>query len=421
MTTETAELQVSVESPSAWARRLTITIPAERIEQERKSAVQRLAKSTRLPGFRKGKVPAQVMEKRFGPAIEQQAVEQAIGAAYRDALVREGLKPISEGSIGEIDYQPGNDLTFHVELEVKPEVELERIGGFQLRREEPSATDAQVSEVLARLRDERTHYHPVAGRLAQDGDLVDVEITPLDSATEATPSVPRRYQIVIGQGQAVPAIETVLRQLPAGETGEYDVELPVNADDPDAGSKLHRMRMHVLELKEPHAPALDDEFAQSLGSFGSLAELQEQVRADLVRESERGAEQKLRGQLLHEIIQANPFDVPYSMVQKYVEAMLPAREGADPEKLAAIRQQAWPTAEQALQRMLVIERVAELEGLQATPAEVQSRVSGIAERLGRPVAEVAAGLRKNGRLDELEREITEEKVFDYLKSLSTIE
>ena len=418
--TETTDIQVTSESPSAWARRLTITIPAERIEQERRSAVQRLAKTTKLPGFRKGKVPAQVVEKRFGPALQQQALEQAIGAAYRDALQREGLKPITEGNIGNIDYQPGSDLTFHVELEVRPELELERIGGFRVQREHPGVTAAQVEEVLARLRDERTHYHPVEARLAGDGDLVDVEITPLDDATEAAPSVPRRYQIVLGQGQAVPAIEAVLRQLKPGEAGEYDLALPVDADDPGAGTKPHHMRMHVLEVKEPHAPALDDELARSLGSFESLEQLREQVRTDLLKESERAAEQKVRGQLLHEIVQANPFEVPYSMVQKYVEAILPARDGADPERLAAIRQQTWPAAEQALQRMLVIERVAELEGLQATAPEVQARVSGIAERLGRPAPEVTAQFRKSGRLDEIEREITEEKVFEYLKSLSTI-
>jgi len=137
-------------------------------------------------------VPPQVVEKRFGPAIQQQAVEQAIGAAYRDAIQREGLKPITEGSIGQIDYQPGSDLTFHVDLEVRPELELERIGGFRVRRDEPQATDAQVGEVIARLREERTHYHPVEGRLAGDGDLVDVEITPLDDATEAAPATARR-------------------------------------------------------------------------------------------------------------------------------------------------------------------------------------------------------------------------------------
>jgi len=419
--TDTADIQVSVESPGAWARRLTITIPAERIDRERRNAAERLARTTKLPGFRKGKVPTAVMEKRFGAALQQQAVEQAIGAAYRDALQREGLKPITDGNIGDIEYQAGSDLTFHVELEIRPELELERIGGFQLRRDPPSATDAQVEEVLARLREEHTHYHPAGDRLAADGDLVDVEITPLDAATEAAPATPRRYQIVLGQGQAVPAIEEVLRELRAGETGEYDVELPVDADDPAAGTKPHRMRMHVLDVKEGHAPDLDDDFARNMGNFETLADLREQVRADLLRESERAAEQKVRGQLLQEIIEANPFEVPYSMVQKYVEAMIPAREGADTERLAGLRQTAWPAAEQALQRMLLIERVAELESLTITPTEVQARIADMAGRMGRPAAELAAQFRKSGRLGEIEREMTEEKVFDYLKSLSTIE
>jgi len=362
-----------------------------------------------------------VMEKRFGAAIEQQAVEQAIGAAYRDALAQEGLKPITEGSIANVEYQPGSDLTFNVELEVRPEVELERIGAFQITRPTPSATEAEVDQVLERLRDERTHYHTVAARASALGDLVDVEITPLDDAAEGAPTSPRRYQIVIGEGQAVPAIEQLLLARQAGETSEHEVALPVNTDDPAAGTKQHRIRVHILEVKEAHKPELDDELARSLGSFESLAQLREQVREDLMRESERAAERQVRSQLLHEIVQANPFDVPQSMVQQYVEAMIPAREGADEQRLAETRQMAWPAAELALQRMLVIERVAELEALRATPEELRARVEEVSIRLGRPVAEVTGQLRKNGRLDELEREITEEKVFDYLKSLSTIQ
>jgi trigger factor len=415
------DLQVSMEKPAAWARRLTITIPAARIAEERRTAVQRLAKQAKLPGFRKGKVPAQVMEKRFGAAIEQQAVEQAIGAAYRAAIEQEGLKPITEGSIANVEYQPGSDLTFNVELEVRPEIELERVGGFHVKRPAASASEAEVEQVLERLRDEQTHYHPIEDRPSAAGDLVDVEITPLDDATEAAPAAPRRYQIVLGEGQAVAAIEAVLADRRAGETGEHDVQLPVDADDPAAGTKPHRIRVRILEVKEAHKPALDDEFARSVGSFDSLAQLREQVRADLLRESERAAERELRSRLLHEIVQANPFDVPQSMVQQYVEALIPGRPGTDEQKLAETRQLAWPVAEQALQRLLVVERVAELEGLRATSDELQSRLEELSIRMGRPVPEVTAQLRKSGRLEEVEREITEEKVFEYLKSLSTIE
>src|SRR5919106_297648 len=130
MPTEAADLKVSVEKPAAWERRLKITVPAERIEQEKKHAAARLANRVRLPGFRKGKVPVKEMVRRFGPAIEQETIEKVIGDAYREALQSEGLQPITEGSVDNIDYQPGTDLTFDVALEVRPEVELERIGGF---------------------------------------------------------------------------------------------------------------------------------------------------------------------------------------------------------------------------------------------------------------------------------------------------
>jgi trigger factor len=120
------------------------------------------------------------------------------------------------------------------------------------------------------------------------------------------------------------------------------------------------------------------------------------------------------------VIDANPFEVPGSMVRGYLEQAMPAQEGADPE-LAEARQQLWPAAEQALKRTMVVERIAEMESLRATPAELDARIDELAERLGRPRGEVIGQLRKSGRLDELEHEITEEKVFDYLKSLSEIQ
>lgn len=417
MVTEVADLKVSMEKSAAWARRLTITVPAARIEQEKRSVTERFRKQARLPGFRKGKVPAQVMEKRFGPAIEQEAVEKAIGAAYREALTQQGLQPITQGNIANIDYEPGTDLTFNVELEVRPEIELERIGGFQLLRELSPVSDGQVDEVLERLRQENAAWLTKT-ELPVAGDMVKVEITPLDEGTEAAVAKPREYQIVMGEGQAVPAIEDALRTLRAGEQGEFTVELPDR--DQEGASKPHRIHVNMIDVQEPQLAPLDDDFAKGLGDFESLSQLRERVREDLAREAEREAERRLRAQLLSQVVEANAFEVPGAMVQQYLEAMLPAREGADDTRVRELRQDAYPAAEEALKRMLVIERVADMEGLHAQPGEVEGRLEEIAERLGRPVPEVSAQLRKNGRLDELERELTEEKVFAYLKSLSTI-
>jgi trigger factor len=226
---------------------------------------------------------------------------------------------------------------------------------------------------------------------------------------------------VIGEGQAVPAVENAILTLKPGEAAEFDVELPADAEDPASPVKPHRMHINMLEVKTPELAELDDEFAKSIGDFDSLDALRERIRDDLEGESAREAERGVRMQLIQNVIDANPFDVPDSMVRGYLERAMPAQEGADQERLEEARQQLWPAAEQALRRTMVVDRIAEMEALRATPAELDARLDALAERLGRPRGEVIGQLRKSGRLDELEHEITEEKVFEYLKSLSEIQ
>ncbi|HSJ31371.1 MAG TPA: trigger factor, partial [Longimicrobiales bacterium] len=345
MAIEAPELTVNVEKPGAWARRLTITVPADRIAREKKDAVQRLSKRVKLPGFRQGHVPAAVMERKYGPAIEQEAVEKLINDAYREALESEGLQPISQASVNNVNYEPGSDLSFEVELEVRPEIELERVGGFTVMREQTAVADQQVDDVLQRLREENAVWRTKEDATPVAGDMATVEITPLDDATEAEPSKPRQYQIVIGEGQAVPAVEDAIITLKAGEAAEFQVDLPANSEEPNGPTKPHRMHISVIEVKTPEYAALDDEFAKGLGDFESLEVLRARIAEDLGRETEKEAERGVRMQLVQQIIDANPFEVPQTMVRSYLDQMMPAREGADPEKMAELRTQMWPMAE----------------------------------------------------------------------------
>lgn len=420
MAVDTGELKVSVEKPAAWSRRLTITVPAERIARERRSAVERLARQVKLPGFRKGKVPVQVMEKRFGAAIEQETLEKVVGDAYREALKREQLQPITQGNVENLDYKSGADLTFNVDLEVRPEVELNRLGGFNVQRQVPIVDEAQVDQVLDRLRDEHAVWKPLEEDAPVAGDMVVVDITPLRQEEGGPPPSARRYQIVLGEGQAVPAIEDAIRTLRPGQESEFTVDLKKDAEDPASPLEPHELRIAMLEAKRAERPQLDDDFARGLGDFAGLEDLRARVREDLGREAEVEAERNLRSTLIHNIIDANPFEVPASMVREYLSRMMPAREGADEARVTELRDSMGPAAERALKRMLVVERIADLESLHATPDEVEARLNDVATRMGRSPGEVRTQLQKNGRLHEIDDEITENKVFDYLKSLSTI-
>lgn len=412
-----SELQVEMHSHGSWGRHLTITVPADRLEAERHSAAKRLAQKVRLPGFRKGKVPPQVLEKKFGGAVEQEMLENVMGAAYREVIQREGLQPISQAAIENVDYQPGQDLKFDVHFEVRPEIELNRLGGFTVRRPPTVVGDEAVDQVLQRLREEHASWQPIEpGQALVNGDMAVVEITALDGASA---NQPRRYQVLLGQEQVRPEIEEVIRTLAPGEQGEFTIDLPEGEDE--TSLKPHHIRVHLVEGKRPEYPELDDAFARQLGAFEDVTALRGRVREDLEKEAEAEAERAIRHDLVSQIVEANPFDVPDSMVNQYLDQMIRPRKGEDPARMQEFKQAAYPGAQQALRRMLVIDRVAELEGLRATANEVEARIEEIAARVGKPAHEIRTQFQKSGRLGEIEEQITEEKVFDYLKSLSTIE
>jgi trigger factor len=421
MNLQTSELQIAIQKPRAWSRRLTITIPAERVQAERKQEAQRLSRQVRLPGFRKGKVPPQVVERQFGSLIEQQALDRLVNEAFKEALAREQLQPISQGEIDNVDYRPGEPLTFDVEFEIRPELELERIGGFTVQQVKPAIEDDEVDAVLERVRHQHATWHPVESGTPEDGDRVVVEITPLEGVEAERGGGPRQYEIVIGQEQALPPVEAAIRTLEPNKEEEFTLELPDPDSEEEGATREEKLRIRAMEISRAELPSLDDEFASKLGEFENLEALRARIRTDLEEEAEAEAERGVRRQLLDEILEANEFEVPDTMINRYLDQLLPARGDEDLEKRAEMRQMARPAAEQALRRMMVIERVAELESLHATSAEVDSRVEEIAVRNNRPVAEVWTQLQKSGRMAAIEEEITEDKVFQYLKSQSTIE
>src|SRR5690606_4505008 len=155
MPAETSDLTIAVQEPSAWSRRLSITVAAERVQRLRGQVTQQLVRNARLPGFRKGKLPASRAERQFGTSTDQGPIDRTIQEAYREALDSEGLSPITQGKVEKVEYERGQPLTFEVELEVRPEITLERTTGFSLERPALEVGDEDVESVLERLRDER--------------------------------------------------------------------------------------------------------------------------------------------------------------------------------------------------------------------------------------------------------------------------
>lgn len=417
MSTDPSTLQIEIERPAAWSRRLTITVPASRVDRERDEVTQTLAKRLNLPGFRKGKVPAQVVQRRFGQAIDQELVERVVGEAYKEALEQEKLQPITQGAVERIDYEPGKDLVFLVGLEVRPEVELSTIGGFTLQPPEAEVGEADVDRVVDQLREQHAVWEPIEDATPSAGDMVAVEITPL---VEGEPEEARPYRFTLGEGQAVEDVEDAIKTLRPGAEGEFTIHTAPTEEGAEAGPE-QRVRIALNEAKRAVLPEADDEFAKAAGDFEGVAELRSRIREDLEREASQESRRALRQQLLDRIVEANPFEIPESMTDSYLERAVPSGQGMSDEQVMQVREQLRPAGERQVKRMMVLERVAETESLHATQDEVDQRVEEMAERWGRSPGDVWAQLQKSGRLQQLEEEITEDKVFDYLLSQSTVE
>lgn len=418
MSIDATKLRVDLNEGERWRRTMNITVPAELVRAERERATRDLATRLKLPGFRKGKIPPSVVQKRFGQALQQETLDKIINEAYREALQRESLRPISEGEIDDVKYESEEDLTFAVSFDVNPEIELSRLSGFAVERPPVEIGEAEVEGVLERVRDQQGVWETVPEGNPAEGDLAAVAIERLDGDEDAGGS--QGYEITIGAGEAIPDVEAAIVSLAPGESGEFDITFPDDFPTEARRGEKQKLRIALKERKVRRLPELDDALAKSLGDFESLDALKEKIREDLQKEAEEQAEGKVRSQLLDRVIEANSFEVPGSMVDRYLDSVLADSKGIPDEKLREARNSLRDEAERAVKRMLVIERIGSTQDLRATEDEIDQRIEEIAERNNATPAEVYGRLQKAGRLEDLEREITEKKVFEFLKERSEI-
>lgn len=431
-TMESETLDVAVEEREAWKRRLTVTVDASRVNRERSRERRKLSKKLRLKGFRAGKVPIDIVEQRYGDLVDQRTVQRLLEAAYREAMASEKLDPIGAPEFGQVRYAQGENLTFQVDVEIMPTLKLERTGGFKISRPDVEVSDEDVEGVLQRLREERGVWEPRES-VPQDGDLVAIRITNVDGEETSTGDSGARdeadegelYRFPLGSGYAIEDVEKAIATLTPGESGTFTARFPEDFSDPEQAGRTRRLRIELVEAKRRRLAELDDDFASGVGEFDSISALRNQIRSDLERHRVEEAEQRVRDEITDSIIEANPFDVPDSLVQGYLDRILGdgATDGGaeDARSRAEAKESVRPIAEQQLKRELVLEQLIEDLDVTATDEMVDAHVAEVAERRGLDAKEVRRRWLSQGGLESLRRRVVIEAVYARLKGLSTID
>jgi trigger factor len=379
--------------------------------------VQYYAQRARLPGFRPGKAPVAVVRKRFNDAIRQTVLEEVLRESWETAKTAESLKPITDPSIRNLKFEEGSPIEFDLLVEVRPEIKLERVGGFRVERRVQPVTDSGVDEQLARLQEQKAAWLPVTGEQPSPGQMVRVEVAPLE---DGNPGTAQPYDLVLGQNQAIPELEERIMALRPGESADSEVRFPDDHPDESRRGQSRQVRVTLHEVKRQELPTLDDAFAREVGDFEDLAALRAAVRQDLEREAAREADAQVRQALLSQVIEANQVPAPESLVHRLMHGYADMYR-IPQEQLGQFEQQFHPVAETQVRRDLALDALVEAQGLRATEAELDARIAQLAEGRGVPVAELYGNLQKANRLGELERSITEEKAFAYLLSQSTVD
>ena len=391
-------------------RHIQVSVPVEAVKDAEEKAARRYASTVRLPGFRPGKAPATVVRKKFGEAIRQEALETLVREAYQEFVERESIKVAAQPHVHDLKFEEGKPLTFELHLEVRPTIELARTNGFRIEKPVARVTDEQVNQQLEQIRDEKATWTPVSEK-PMPGDMVNAQIA--TAAAGAETGEAKSYPLVLGTGQAIPGIEELIMSAMPGETVERPVKWPEDFPDEAQRGQTKTVRVTLNEVKRKSAPPLDDAFAREVGDFESLDALRTAVRSDMERHAQHEIDAGVRQQLIDQIISANAFDVPRSWVQQFVQNYAEAYEvPADQREQFAGEFRSM--AERQIRRDLVIETIAEKEGLTATEKDIDDRIAEQAEKRGLNPGQVYAQLEKSGRLKEMERSLTEDKVFKWL-------
>lgn len=414
----TDPFEVAVRRENDYSRRLEVTVAPPQVASARRREAAKIRKTTRIKGFRKGKVPLRVVEERYGPLIDERTLDGLVNRGYREAIRRHGLSAVGEPVVSEVDYRPGERLSFRIDIEVLPKIELARVGGFRVKRREVEVAEADIDAVIERFRKEHAMLRP-ADRAPEDGDVVSVAIRANEDGGDAdAPAKPYRFEL--GAGYAIPDVEAAILTLAPGEEGTFTVTYPGDFASGELAGTTRSLRIRLDEVRETLLPEVTDALASEVGDFETLAEMRAAVESELRAAAEREADAEVGEKLLDAVIEANAFEVPPSLISHYLDRVIDAPEGADPARIEEARESVTPAVERQVKRDLVLERLIEDQGFELTSDEFDERLSELGEARGKSTVEIRRELAREKQLEPLRRRFAIDRAFRFLTDRSDV-
>ncbi len=423
MTTTDTNTEVS----NPCLREVSVEIPAATVQKERDAVLAKYARLAKVPGFRKGKVPASIIRQRFAEDVNQEILESLVPRYLRQETAKQNLAPVSQPKIVDLHLHEGEPLTFKASFEILPEFDVPGYQELRAEKEDTTVSDDEVQKALENLREQHATYENIEeDRGLHDGDFAQAAFTGTSDEEGSKPVEIPEVLVEIAGVNTIPEFTENLRGMKAGEEKTFDVKYADDYGDQRLAGKTVHYKVTVKGLKKKSVPELNDGFAKELGAdLNTLDDLRGRIRESLQHEKDHQAEHKAKDKLVEDLVNRYDFPIPESLVDSQIDTRLERGMralAAQGMKVEELRKMDWPrlregqreAARREVKASLILDKIADAEKIEVPDADVDREIEAVARQSQQPVDEVRHRLTENGGLDRIRTRLRNDKALDFL-------
>lgn len=416
-------MQVSIETTSGLERRLTVGVPAERIETEVDIRLQKAAGNVRLPGFRPGKVPMKVMRQRFGAGVRQEVLGEVMSQSFQEAVIQEKLRPAGQPSIEPRSLEAGKDLEYVATFEVFPEVEVVEISDFEVEKPVAEVSDADVDNIIEVFRKQQGAWQTVE-REAKEGDRVNIDYAGTRDGEAFEGGSAENSSLELGSGRMIPGFEDGVAGMKAGEQKTLQLSFPEDYHNEELRGAAVEFAVTLNAVEEMVPAEVDEELFAKYGiAEGGLEAFRKEVRQNMVRELKNAVQGKVKQQVMDCVVEAHEsLEVPQALIAREIDAMrqqmfqqFGGAAGQDMDLKSLLPDDMFrENAERRVKLGLVLaELVSKLE-LKADPAKVREAIEEMASTYEDPEEVINYYYSNQDQLSAIESRVLEDQMVEKL-------
>ena len=408
-------MEVSIENTGGLARRMTVQVPAERVDQEVKSRMQSMCQTVRLDGFRPGKVPLKVIEQKYGKQIRLEVADQVVNSTLQEAMTQENVRPAGAPSIEPKEPVPGEPLEYTATFEIFPELSGSIQYGFKVSKPNAEICEQDILDMLENLRNQRGVWK-IVDRAAKSTDQVTIDFEGSVDSKPFAGNKAEKMEVVIGSNSMIPGFEEQLISIKSGEEKTLDITFPEDYPSKEVAGKDAKFEVTVHSVAERELPELDDEFAEAFGiAGGGMEGLRNEISRNMERELNGLIRSKLKNDVFAGLLDKNPVEVPKSMIDSEItELQQQGKQGLDAAVLRV-------TAERRLKLGVIVSELAKQNHIQLDPDRVRDMVETIASSYEKPDEVVQWYYGNQEMLAGVQSTVIEEQVVEWVVEHSGVE